>query len=283
MKPNLPSKDKDGDRISAAARLTPVLALSLPLLVAILTWVAQSRLVSAEKTDTADNAPASKPIRALMITGGCCHDYENQKHIISVGIDTRTSVEWTIIHEGGDARDHRVSVYENPDWPKGYDVIVHNECFGDIEDDDFIRSIAEAHDKHGVGAVMLHCSMHSYRLAKHDEWRKLLGVSSFNHGKKNPIAVRQLEPDHPVLKGLPENYVTPQGELYNIVKLWPTATALAQGTTESTPNPQVCIWVNQYGRSRVFGTTIGHHNETMEDPTYLDLLTRGMLFAADRL
>ena len=35
----------------------------------------------------ADDGP--KPIRALMVTGGCCHDYEAQKKILSEGISAR--------------------------------------------------------------------------------------------------------------------------------------------------------------------------------------------------
>src|SRR2546423_1352143 len=44
---------------------------------------------------------AAEPIKALMITGGCCHDYEQQKKILSEGISARANVTWTIIHEGG--------------------------------------------------------------------------------------------------------------------------------------------------------------------------------------
>jgi type 1 glutamine amidotransferase len=45
------------------------------------------------------------------------------------------------------------------------------------------------------------------------------------------------------------------------------------------------VWVNEYGekKSRVFGTTIGHHNETMLEDTYLDLVTRGLLWASGKL
>ena len=34
---------------------------------------------------------------------------------------------------------------------------------------------------------------------------------------------------------------------------------------------------------RTFGTTIGHHNVTMEVPTYLDIVARGMLWSANKL
>src|SRR5882762_2172928 len=84
-------------------------------------------------TTFAEDKP--KPIKALMVCGGCCHDYEAQKKILSEGITARANVEWTIVHEGipdaakkYDARDYRVSIYEKPDWSKGYDIVVHNEC-----------------------------------------------------------------------------------------------------------------------------------------------------------
>src|SRR5688572_2847324 len=82
-------------------------------------------------------ADKPRPIKALMVCGGCCHDYAKQKIILSEGITARANVEWTIVHEGipdsarkYDARDHKVSLYEKADWSKGYDVVLHNECFG---------------------------------------------------------------------------------------------------------------------------------------------------------
>jgi type 1 glutamine amidotransferase len=43
------------------------------------------------------------------------------------------------------------------------------------------------------------------------------------------------------------------------------------------------IWTNQYGKARVFGTTLGHHNETMGHEVYLDFVSRGLLWACDKL
>ena len=36
-------------------------------------------------------------------------------------------------------------------------------------------------------------------------------------------------------------------------------------------------------RTRVFSTTIGHNNDTVGDPRYLDLVTRGLLWAVNKL
>jgi len=43
------------------------------------------------------------------------------------------------------------------------------------------------------------------------------------------------------------------------------------------------IWTHQYGKARVFGTTYGHSDETFKDPVFLNYVSRGLLWAADRL
>jgi type 1 glutamine amidotransferase len=37
------------------------------------------------------------------------------------------------------------------------------------------------------------------------------------------------------------------------------------------------------GKARVFSTTLGHNNATVADPRYLDLVTRGLLWACGKL
>ena len=227
-------------------------------------------------------ARAAEPLRALLIAGGCCHDYEAQKKIITEGISARANVVWTVVHEGND-RDHKVSIYGNPDWAKGYDVVVHNECFGKVAEVPFIEQIVRPHTN-GVGAVMLHCSAHSYRETETDEWRKLLGVSSYRHQKKGAFNVVNVNPGHPVMKGFPATFYDPEDELYEIKKAWPNCVALGEGITPENANEKhVTIWVNTYGKGRVFGTTLGHHNGTMKTEPYLDLITRGLLWTCGKL
>jgi type 1 glutamine amidotransferase len=223
---------------------------------------------------------SAEPLRALLITGGCCHDYEAQKEIISAGISARANVIWKVAHEGTN-RNHTVSVYENADWAKGFDVVVHNECFGAITNAELIGRIVSAHTN-GVPAVMLHCSMHSYREATTDEWRKLLGVSSYRHGARHVFEISSSTADHPVMKGFPDKWQNFPDELYQIVKVWPDCVPLGKAVSPKEKE-QVCVWVNTYGKARVFGTTLGHQNETMQSEVYLDLITRGLLWTCDKL
>lgn len=234
-------------------------------------------------------AEESKPLKALMVCGGCCHDYEHQKTILSEGISARAKVEWTIVYEGGSntndeaSRQHRISIYEKPNWWQGYDVILHNECFGRVEDVAFVEGIAAAH-KAGVPAVMLHCSSHSYRAAKTDEWRMAVGITSMSHEKARQLVVKTLQAEHPVMRGFPSEWNDPApDELYKNEKVWETATPLAKAYGEETKKDHVVIWVNQYGKGRVFSTTLGHANATMSSPEYLDLVTRGLLWACNKL
>ncbi len=221
-------------------------------------------------------------VRALLVTGGCCHDYEKQKVILTAGISERFEgeIEWTVLHEGGDSRDHKVSVYSKENWAEGYDIVVHNECFGAVTDVAFVEKMVEGHI--GTPAVAIHCTMHSYRNAATEAWRNLLGVKSVKHEKHHPITVLRLEGEHPVMEGFPEKWETPQGELYEIVETKPTMTALASGHTTNAEKKEVCIWVNEYEGTRVFGTTLGHHNETMMEDIYLELVTRGFAWALGR-
>ena len=254
---------------------TPVLSVSLFVLVFLAAFMGVINPARCE---------AAEPLKALLITGGCCHDYEAQKKILSEGISARANVTWTIIHEGdSNSKDTRFSIYQKPDWAKGFDVIVHDECSGTVSNADWVEHIAQAHFE-GVPAVVLHCAIHSYRWSSTDEWRKVLGVSSYRHQAKRPFAVVNIKPEHPVMKGFPAKWQDDPDELYEIKKVWPECAPLAEALTpnnESDKHP--CIWVNTCGKGRVFGTTLGHGNETVQRDLYLDLVTRGLLWACDKL
>ncbi len=249
-----------------------------PWAILLTTITALLTLPLLHHTRAADPAP----LRALLLTGGCCHDYPNQSRIISEGLSARARIEWTVVREGGDGRDHQYSIIQDKHWADGYDVVVHNECFGDTTDVDYLRLITEVH-KAGKPAVVIHCAMHSFRRAPIDDWREVLGVDSRSHGPHEPIDVAVLQSDHPIFKGLWTTWRTPQGELYQIRKVYETATVLAEGKAFGETHP--CVWVNHTGpgKTRVFGTTLGHHNETMASKEWLDLVARGLLWTVGKL
>jgi hypothetical protein len=234
----------------------------------------------------AATAADTKALKVLMVTGGCCHDYENQKIILSHGISARANVEFTIVHEEGPEgkkdKDHKISIYENADWAKGYAAVLHNECFGAVTDVAFVERIAKPHHD-GLPAVVLHCSTHSYRMAGTDEWRKVIGQKSLSHEKNRDLHVINLKPEHPVMKGFPKEWLDKADELYKNEILYENFVPLAKAYGEDTKKDHNLVWVNTYGKGKIFGTTMGHNNSTMSDPVYLDLVTRGLLWACGKL
>ncbi len=230
--------------------------------------------------------PASaeeKPkLRALLVTGGCCHDYPAQIKILTKGLSNRVNIQWDVEHATGD-RTTKVPIYQNHDWIKPYDLVVHNECFGHVDDVDFVNGIVAAHVENKVPGIFLHCSMHSYRNAETDQWRKLIGMTSRRHEKHHPLDVINLQADHPIMQGFPEKWHVERGELYEIEKQWDNTTPLAQAWGVDTQKNHVVIWTNEYQGTKVFATTLGHFNETMNNEVYLGLVARGILWTLDAL
>lgn len=228
-------------------------------------------------------ASAAEPLRVLYVTGGCCHDYDAQKAILVPALEARARMQVEVVHEGGSRLDHRVSIYERPGWSKGYDVVFHNECFADVKDPAFLRGIVAEHEQ-GTPAVLMHCAMHCYR-AGTDDWFRFCGVTSPGHGAHYEYVARMLpgQERHPILRGLPVEWQLPKEELYYVDKLWPTATPLMEAESRERNSPQTVVWTNQFGKGRVFGTTIGHYPETVALPEFLDLMARGTLWAAGQL
>jgi type 1 glutamine amidotransferase len=237
--------------------------------------------------------PAVKPIKALLVLGGCCHDYKAQQEILSKGLAERAQLEVAIAYDPDTTTTHLNPVYEKPDWATGFDVVIHDECSSNVKDLAVIDRILAPH-RAGLPAVMLHCGMHSYRSEGFPEvtpWFEFTGLQSTGHGPQAPIDISFAKAGSPITKRM-ANWTTINEELYNnsAGKLLDSATALARGRQitrnkqgKETDSDYVVVWTNNYRGTKVFATTLGHNNKTVEDPRYLDLVTRGLLWSCGKL
>lgn len=256
-------------------------------------------------------AVKTRPLRVLIVAGGCCHDYETQSQTLKQAIETRLNAVVDVAFNPDKSTKAVFSIYESEDWAKDFDVILHDECSADVTDPSYVGRILKAH-RDGKPAVNLHCAMHSYRWGEFKEpvsagadnagWFEMLGLQSSSHGPQSPIEITYTAQDHPIVKGL-ENWTTINEELYNNLQIFPGATPLASGRQMQMPKTAkgkaketalnakpveanaVVAWTNEYGpnKTRIFSTTIGHNNETVADARYLELVTRGLLWAAGKL
>ena len=226
---------------------------------------------------------ADKPLKALLITGGCCHNYTFQSQAITQAIAKVAQVEWTILQDTSrGTRPQNTNTYDNPNWAAPYDIIIHNECFADIDDPEYIRKITKAHADGKKPALVIHCAMHTYRAAKTDDWREFLGVTTRRHDHMSKYPVKPADPAHPIMKNVPELWTTPSDELYIIEKFWPNAQALATSVSERDGKTYPVAWINDYKGARVFGTTFGHADETFRDPVFQNLLSNAFLWATGK-
>lgn len=232
----------------------------------------------------------TKPLKALLITGGCCHDYATQKDLLKEGLEKRCNVIVDQMHTDDDSETPDFPIYNNPEYAEGYDVVIHNMCAVKIDNVEVISDLLSPH-KAGKPAVAIHCAMHSFRTADVSKpveelgkpssmWFEFLGLQSSGHGPKIPLSI-EFSKAHPITAPL-KDWTTGDEELYNNVHIFANTESLAMGSQEGEKDA-VVVWTNDYEGTRVFGTTLGHHNETVGDPRFLDLIARGLLWSTRNL
>ena len=255
----------------------------------------------------ADN-DAPRPLRILLVAGGCCHEYDKQTSALKEGIESRLNAVVDVAYNPDKSTKATFEIYKSKDWARDFDVIIHDECSADVTDPAYVANILDAH-KAGKPALNLHCAMHSYRWGNFREpvkpgadnagWYEMIGLQSTSHGPQEPIDVTYATGGHPITLGL-ENWTTIKEELYNNIQIL-GGQPLASGRQLAMPKvkkgqPQppdarpvesnaVVAWTNEYGpnKTRIFSTTLGHNTDTVKDERYQKLISRAVLWAVGRL
>jgi type 1 glutamine amidotransferase len=255
----------------------------------------------------ADN-DAPRPLRVLLVAGGCCHEYDKQTTALKEGIEARLNAVVDVAYNPDKSTKATFEIYKSKDWARDFDVIIHDECSADVTDPAYVANILDAH-KAGKPALNLHCAMHSYRWGNFREpvkagadnagWYEMIGLQSTGHGPQEPIDVTYTSGGHPITQGL-ENWTTIKEELYNNIQIL-GGQPLASGRQFAMPKvkkgqPQppdakpvesnaVVAWTNEYGpnKTRIFSTTLGHNTDTVKDERYQKLISRAVLWAVGRL
>ncbi len=241
----------------------------------------EESLGSANAESTEVNAPM--PLKALLIAGGCCHDYEKQHRILYEGIQARAQIRVDVVWTRDTSHTPPFDLFDDPDWAQEYDLIIHDECAALQKDPEILGNILNAHKT--VPAVHLHCAMHSFRT---EAWTRHLGIKSDRHGPHVGVNVEIVDRDHPITSPL-EDWQIAKDELYNNVDVF-DAHPLAMGhqtyknkAGKEVTDAAIVAWTNEKQGARSFSTSLGHFNEVVESKQYLDLVVRGALWACGKL
>ena len=233
-------------------------------------------------------------IKAVMYVGGCCHDYKKMPKLLADKISEIASVQIDIKPMA--SAEEMAAAFADSSFGQGYDIIIYDICFGEKWKDGDYDAALKAADA-GKPAMFIHCSAHTYRPPRDKKapnlqereaiadakWHALVGMDSRVHDKYVGFSTEKADKESPILKNFPDDWKTTGDEMYNTVKLMPTATALLTAKSPASGKTHIVAWTNHYGKARIFGTTLGHDMKSGGNGDYQKLLAYGLLWACDKL
>ncbi len=168
-----------------------------------------------------------------------------------------------------------LDAYKDPNL-SNLDLIVPNWTMGKIEQDQ-LKPLLEA-VRGGVGLAGLHGGMcDSFR--QETEYQFMTGGQWVAHPGNDGATYKVLIDGvkSPLTEGIEDFQVTTE-QYYMHVD--PGNTVLV--TTRFGETVMPVVWTKMWGAGRVFYCSLGHRPDVVEMPPVLEMMTRGMLWAAER-
>jgi type 1 glutamine amidotransferase len=105
------------------------------------------------------------------------------------------------------------------------------------------------------------------------------------HGLRLPIPVKNQVTDHPITKGLPEEWLTAPDELYDRMRgpgknMTVLSTAYSDPENRGTGREEPILMVLSYGKGRIFHTILGHDVAALASVGFIVTYQRGTEWAA---
>lgn len=201
----------------------------------------------------------------------------------------------------------------NPDFKK-YDVVISNLGWKASQLPEKTQANFEEYMANGGGLVVIHAADNSW-----PEWRaynKMIGLGGWGgrnelsgpyvfynndnkiirdpskgncgqHGKQTEFIVTTRAPEHPIMKGLPKEWLHAKDELYEKLRgpaenmtILATAYSDKKNGAKRTDRHEPMLMTINYEKGRIFHTTLGHMDYSMECVGFITTLQRGSEWAA---
>ncbi len=106
-----------------------------------------------------------------------------------------------------------------------------------------------------------------------------------SHGTRHECLIVTRKPDHPITKGLPEQWRHAKDEIYDRLRgpaknLEVLATVYSDPATRGSGEHEPALFTIKYGKGRIFHTILGHGTEAMQGLGFQVTLQRGTEWAA---
>jgi type 1 glutamine amidotransferase len=200
----------------------------------------------------------------------------------------------------GQSSGFRVTVSDDPqvfteENLSQYTFLVFPSTNNDVFDTDAQRLAFRRYIEAGGGMVGLHSVTGTER---NWTWFKMLIGCTFSwHAKFQKFTVRNIDPTHPAMKGVPITWVR-EDELYFGKELYPVTQVMMAHQFSTLDQSQKdlikqnagtyleyypAVWYNRFEGGHAWISTLGHSKETYSDPVYLNHLLQGLQFMADQV
>ncbi len=198
----------------------------------------------------------------------------------------------------------------NPDFSK-YDIVLSN-----YNGDSWPQKTNEAFEtfvKNGGGLVVVHAADNAF--PKWAAYNKMIGIGGWegrdeksgpyvywndeqskivydpvagvggSHGDQHEFIVKTREPNHPIMKGLPADWLHQKDELYDRLRgpaenMTVLATAYSPKEKHGSGKNEPMLMTLNYGKGRIFHTTLGHENYSQKCIGFITTLQRGTEWVA---
>jgi type 1 glutamine amidotransferase len=255
-------------------------------------------------------AGAAEKLRVILIDGQNNHNWRATTPLLKSELEStgRFAVDVSSNLRPGDKPGTVPTVPFPPDLGK-YDVLVSNYN-GAPWPKEFQQQL-EARLKEGkIGLVIVHAANNSF--PGWGEYNAMIGMGwrdnrfgdrlvvddrgqekrvpkgegpGAGHGPQHAFKVTVRDPDHPVTKGMPREWLHAQDELYQGMRgparhVHLLATAYSDRKYRGTGEHEPMIWTVEYGKGRVFHTPMGHDLPALRCLGFVATLQRGTEWAA---
>ncbi len=233
-------------------------------------------------------ASDATPLHALVITGDSVHDWKKTSALLSeiLSADPKIKVDVTAT-PSKDLTDENLAKYDvlilnYKDTPRG----APETHWTDANKQAFMKAVRD-----GKGLVVFHHASSAFIKPNWDEFEQAVAggwrAQGF-HGPRHVFSVKKTDVKHPISQGLPDKFEHAIDELYQNSMITPGSIVLATAFSDpskprGTGKDEPVVWVNSFGKGRVYENTLGHDAEAMADKNYQEWLKRGVLWAAGRL
>ncbi len=286
------------------ARDSVILKLTGPVPAGALLWYGHGLDPLCNLTDGLDMAvPVFGPIGLDEIAPAGAHASNGAVKVLVITGDTvsahnwkATTAELTKILEKDDKAKVTVTTTPAKDLTDQnlakYDVLLLNYFntaaggpdtkWSDANKESFLKAVRD-----GKGLVVFHHASGAFANPNWDEFEKAVAGgwrSKGNHGPPHVFNVKKTETKHPISDGLPAQFEHKIDELYQNSVMVPGNIVLATAysdpqKTKGTGKDEAVIWVNTYGKGRVYENSMGHDVEALSDPQLQEWLRRGVIWA----